>query len=229
MVSGRTAEQVADDELASRFDLGWVGQAVTHYNDPSAFQALPAKDGPTEWERRESLTATDGEPIEPVTVSNVTTGDSSVRFDVDRVGEPVLVKVSYFPNWAVSGADGPWRAGPNLMVVVPTDTTVQLSYGWTVVDWMSNLLTLVGVVAVGALAVVGRRGGARPGRLPVVDWSPTDEPDTPVIPTPATGPVEDPEDVEQADGETSGSNEVTPPRPVGPRPPLPQHTPASRS
>ena len=33
--------------------------------------------------------------------------DSTVGFHVSRVGTPVLVKVSYFPNWHASGAHGP--------------------------------------------------------------------------------------------------------------------------
>ncbi len=43
-----------------------------------------------------------------------------------RWAHPVLVKVSYFPNWHASGADGPWRVTPNLMVVVPTSHDVTL-------------------------------------------------------------------------------------------------------
>ena len=39
---------------------------------------------------------------------------------------PVLVKVSYFPNWQVSGADGPYRVAPNEMVVIPTSTHVSM-------------------------------------------------------------------------------------------------------
>jgi acyl transferase domain-containing protein len=39
-----------------------------------------------------------------------------VSFRVDEVGVPVLVRVSYFPNWSVDGAEGPFRvvtqAGP---------------------------------------------------------------------------------------------------------------------
>jgi uncharacterized membrane protein len=52
-----------------------------------------------------------------------------VRFEVSEPGTPILVKVSYFPNWRASGADGPWRVTPNLMVVIPTDTSVELTYG----------------------------------------------------------------------------------------------------
>ena len=70
----------------------------------------------------------------PVAVSNITTGDDRISFDVDKVGVPVLVKASYFPNWQVSGAQGPYRAAPNLMVVIPTSTHVSLHYGRTPVD-----------------------------------------------------------------------------------------------
>ena len=46
----------------------------------------------------------------------------------------MLVKMSYFPNWQVAGADGPYRVAPNFMVVVPTDTHVELTYGRTGVE-----------------------------------------------------------------------------------------------
>ena len=41
---------------------------------------------------------------------------------------PVLVKVSYFPNWKAHGAEGPYRIAPNLMVVVPTCNDVSLTF-----------------------------------------------------------------------------------------------------
>ncbi len=50
----------------------------------------------------------------------------SISFDVDQVGVPVLVKVSYFPNWKVEGAEGPYRVAPNQMIVVPTENDVEL-------------------------------------------------------------------------------------------------------
>ncbi len=157
VVSGRSAEQLANDEAVTRFDVGWVGQAVNQYNDPAAYLALPAEDGPPGWERRESLATSDGDPVDPVAVSNVATTDSTISFDVDRVGEPVLVKASYFPNWTADGADGPWRVGPNLMVVVPTDTSVRLAYDRTLIDWFSTILTVAGLAIVGMLAVRARR------------------------------------------------------------------------
>ena len=63
-----------------------------------------------------------------VEVSNVEIGEQSVEFDVSEPGVPVLVRVSYFPNWTAHGAEGPYRIGPNQMVVVPTDTHVRLAF-----------------------------------------------------------------------------------------------------
>ena len=140
--------------------------------------AMPADDGPDSWQRisvAPDISRREGEPgangrrvdiviptdtIEPValpdvTVSNVEMDQDSISFDVDQVGVPVLVKVSYFPNWQASGAEGPFRAGPNMMVVVPTDTTVELSYGRSAIDYITMLLTLIGI----GLCVYWRRVG----------------------------------------------------------------------
>ena len=62
-------------------------------------------------------------PLDPVVVSGIKTSDNRITFDVDRVGVPVLVKASYFPNWKVSGGHGPYRVSPNMMVVSPHPST----------------------------------------------------------------------------------------------------------
>jgi hypothetical protein len=82
---------------------------------------------------------------QPVKVTNVDLTEDGISFDVDRPGVPVLVKVSYFPNWKVSGAQGPYRAAPNFMVVIPDGNHVELSYGWTGLDLVAWALTLVGI------------------------------------------------------------------------------------
>ncbi len=87
----------------------------------------------------------------PVRVSHVERDTHTVSFSVDRTGAPVLVRTSYFPNWRVSGAEGPYRVTPNLMVVVPTDTEVTLYYSRSGVELFSLLVTLSGLVAAGWL------------------------------------------------------------------------------
>jgi hypothetical protein len=80
-------------------------------------------------------------------VRNVEVDVASISFEVDRIGSPVLVRTSYFPNWEVAGADGPYRVAPNLMVVVPTDTNVELTYGRSNIELVAMALTLLGVLA----------------------------------------------------------------------------------
>jgi len=91
-------------------------------------------------------------PAPAVEIANIVESESSISFDVDQLGAPVLVRTSYFPNWKVSGADGPYRVSPNLMVVVPTSAHVNLHYGRSGVDLFAMLLTLGGIVALFYLA-----------------------------------------------------------------------------
>jgi hypothetical protein len=63
----------------------------------------------------------------------------------------VVVKASYFPNWNASGAKGPWRLTPNLMVVVPTEHDVSLHYGRTGIEWLGIVVTLAGFAGLVAL------------------------------------------------------------------------------
>ncbi len=156
IVSGPGEEQVEGFEDTSRFEIGWVSQAVAYYNDPNSYAALPAEDGPEDWVRSELLSPGAGDVIDPAVVSNIDVDTNSISFDVDRIGTPVLVKASYFPNWNVDGADGPWRVGPNMMAVVPTSNSVELSYGRSVVDLLGMLLTLVGIAGVFGLAAMDR-------------------------------------------------------------------------
>ena len=136
----------------------WLAPSVTWYDAPSGWGVVPAADGPADWTR---VATGDRHPTavpEPkTTVSDVRQTDQSISFHVDRVGTPVEVRVSYFPNWQASGAAGPYRVAPNLMVVVPTSHDVTLTYGRSTADDLGQLLTLLAVVAVVALVVVDRR------------------------------------------------------------------------
>jgi hypothetical protein len=116
----------------------------------------------------------DRRPVPPARVSNVRMHENNISFDVDRVGTPVLVKAGYFPNWKASGAKGPWRATPNFMVVVPTSRHVSLNFQDTSAEWLGYALSLVGVVALGALWLGDRRRRDEPD--PVEEF-PTDSPD----------------------------------------------------
>jgi hypothetical protein len=155
------------DQRERNLELG-----MSWFQHRDEWVAMPADDGPAEWQRIDvvpdvsrrqndrvdivqpavPITAV---PLEPVTISDVQLGEQDLRFTVDQVGVPVLVKISYFPNWEVTGADGPYRIGPNMMVVVPTSTDVHLQFGRSIVDLVAYLLTALGIV----LLVVWRRIG----------------------------------------------------------------------
>jgi hypothetical protein len=144
------------------------GPSLAWYTDPSKWNVELAQSGPSDWPR---TSVDDVSPtvqhVGTTKVSAITQTDSSVSFHVSRVGTPVLVKVSYFPNWHASGANGPWRVTPNLMVVVPTSHDVTLSYGATTSNHLGQLATLIGLVALVVMFVVPswrRRRGRRNDR-----------------------------------------------------------------
>ena len=124
------------------------------FDDADALDRPLAAGGPSSWERATPAEALElpEEPLQPVQVSDIDSDEDSIRFKVSRTGIPVVVKTSYFPNWEASGADGPWRLTPNLMVVVPTDREVSLRYGRTPIDYAGFGLTLLGFAALFLIA-----------------------------------------------------------------------------
>ncbi len=142
---------------------------------PDDWKRVAAHPVPTDWRKlvrwtddqlgitgpMDEVPATTRTPLPDVEVSNIEHDDDSVSFSVSKPGVPVLVKVSYFPNWTVSGAEGPYRVTPNLMVVIPTDTDVTLSYGRTSPDLLGAALSILGIIGLVLLA-----------RRPVIDVPP---------------------------------------------------------
>ena len=76
----------------------------------------------------------------------------------------MLVKVSYFPNWQVDGAEGPYRVAPNLMVVVPTENEVRLHFDRSTSDLVFYLLTLVGIGMCSSCAATATSTSSPAGR-----------------------------------------------------------------
>jgi hypothetical protein len=175
-------ERRGGDQRERNLELG-----TSWFQHQDEWAAIPADDGPDEWQRisvavDESRLIPDPnrpadepdtrgkqvdivlpeqeiEPVQlpPVQVSDVAIDQQELSFRVDQVGVPVLVRVSYFPNWNVEGAEGPYRIAPNFMVVVPTENEVRLTYGRSGSDLFYYALTLVGI---GLLVFFRRRGDA---------------------------------------------------------------------
>jgi hypothetical protein len=149
----------------------WLEVGASWFQHPDYWSTIPAADGPAEWQRvdvkaDQELPHPQVDLVRPeeqietkalpaVQVSNVEQSDQSIAFDVDQVGVPVIVRTSYFPNWVASGAEGPYRIAPNMMVVVPTSTHVRLDYKMSGSDKGAYLVTFLGLIA---LIVLWRRG-----------------------------------------------------------------------
>jgi len=103
---------------------------------------LAASSGPASWPRATSITTMKSSlTLVSVKVTHVNVGLQSVSFHVSRVGVPVLVKISYYPRWHATGASGPYRVSPNLMVVVPTSKNVSLDYTSTPALTLGNVIS----------------------------------------------------------------------------------------
>lgn len=162
------------DDRERNLELG-----TSWFQNRETWPAIPVDEGPEEWQRV-TASIVEEQRVEPfddqrrkvdyvapvgglvptelpdVAVTDVEIRQQSLSFSVDEVGVPVLVKVSYFPNWNVSGAEGPYRAGPNHMIVIPTSTDVELTYDARAgLDWFFYFMTLLGI----GLCVLWRRMG----------------------------------------------------------------------
>ncbi len=137
----------------------WLAANQTWWLTPRLESVYLAASGPASWPRATSVSTMPAATREPTErVSRVRVGLQSVSFHVSRLGVPTLVKVSYYPGWHVTGATGPYRVSPNLMVVVPTRHDVELLYGSTPATTIGRDLTLVTVLAgVGWLVAWPRR------------------------------------------------------------------------
>ncbi len=174
------------DDRERNLELG-----TSWFQNRNEWPAVPVDEGPDEWQRV-SATIADDQRVEPfddqrrrvdyvrpdepvntvalpqVDVSDVVIGEQSIDFTVDQVGVPVIVKVSYFPNWRVTGAEGPYRAGANHMIVIPTTNDVSMSYDSRAgLDWFFYFLTALGV----ALCVLWRIRGDVEHAGPVPSFS----------------------------------------------------------
>ncbi len=145
----------------------WLPVSAAWYQDPSRWDVELAAGGPSSWPRVSAHGHPAVHPARPTTVSGVHVDQNSgaVRFHVSRTGTPVLVKVSYFPNWHAQGANGPWRVTPNLMVVVPTAHEVVLTYGASGANVLGGICTLAGLVCLAVPAVLAWRRRRRSGAV----------------------------------------------------------------
>jgi hypothetical protein len=138
-------------------EADFVDAALEWYDDVDNLDLWLVEDGPAEWRR---VTSVDErlDALRPYSESGFAEvtefEDMNVSFTTDAPGIPHLVKVSYFPNWTVEGAEGVYRASPSLMVVVPDSENVTLSFTNRWVENLGTVVTVVTFIGLGAYAVI---------------------------------------------------------------------------
>ncbi len=147
--------------LKAKDSREWRDEVVKWYKKE------PALSVPIIWDRGEKVLSdfrsispeqvTDP-PVEPIDTHGEVVmeqlGNEKLTFETTAIGVPHWIKVSYFPNWHVTGADGPFVASPSLMMVIPRQSRVTLTYGRTTSNTVGQILTAFGWVVVAG--VIGR-------------------------------------------------------------------------
>jgi hypothetical protein len=143
-------------EVAEFTPMVYTGEdSFTFFNDTATTEIYTldrwiVADGPDDWPTFDEILGPydKGLPLDTSdsVVTDVEIEDHRVSFTTTAVGVPHLVKTSYFPNWEATGAEGPYRAAPSLMIVVPTEEHVSLEFART---WTENLGMLLTIVALG--------------------------------------------------------------------------------
>ena len=150
-----------EPNVVAQGDLGgrdWTDPSMVWFNDRIRSQVTVTDGGPDDWHRininepsflgRTSFGEPLKNPLPALSVTNIVEEGDTISFSVDQVGVPVLVKASYFPNWSVDGALGPYRATPNWMVVIPSENEVTLRFGATWAEYLGWLVTFAGACVI---------------------------------------------------------------------------------
>ncbi len=150
-------------------DAEWEAVSNAYFRAKTFDQVPLVQSGPPSWPRASLSALPQVTPVEPAGVRDIVLGADRVSFTVQRTGTPVIVRVSAYPGWQVTGADGPYRATANYLVVVPTEKTVTLVKARTALDWLAIASGAVGLALLVGLVVLSRRTS----RTPVEDASAT--------------------------------------------------------
>lgn len=178
---------------------GWVDLGVAAFNHPERFTvpfvASEPRTPPSTWQRvnvtngRDRINKEFGASITfdtpkevslpQVTVSNIraaSLGNSpdakpgTLSFSVDKINVPVVVKMSYFPNFRATGAKGPYRLSDNRMVVIPTSKNVTIQYKWDKHDYLGFLAGLGGIGLCVAMFLTDRRRRQANEAARIAEW-----------------------------------------------------------
>jgi hypothetical protein len=95
-------------------------------------------------------------PVDSDCIIDEKLADTEVEFTTTCPGKPHIIKVSYYPNWKVEGAEKIYLVTPSFMLVYPEGEHVRLRYGNTTSDNVGLVLTLAGLLIIAFLIAKDR-------------------------------------------------------------------------
>ena len=116
-------------------------EAVTNWFSSGDLTVPLMFDGPDAWVRASDAAGLPETQVGDAAPVSSRVDGNTIRFETEALGEPHWIKTSYFPNWKVEGAHGPYRGAPSLMMVIPTRSEVTLTYTRTWAEWLGLILT----------------------------------------------------------------------------------------
>jgi uncharacterized membrane protein len=138
----------------------WRDMAVDWYLSPDALDTPIVLDkGEEALEKFPSIAPDQSAtpPSVPIITEGRVTGEDfqneSLSFDTTAIGQPHWIKISYFPNWHVKGAEGPYLVSPSFMMVIPTQSHVTLYYGRTAANTIGQVLEILGWLVLVGLSI----------------------------------------------------------------------------
>ena len=114
---------------------------------PMVYKENPGK---KDWSRFSAMHEIDvrnlpKKPLETAVPLKETIKIDEILIDGAAIGKPLLIKVSFHPNWHVEGADEIYLASPGFMLIYPVAHRVRLFYGKTWPDYVGTALTFLAV------------------------------------------------------------------------------------
>ena len=111
-------------------------------------------------------------------------GNREIRIRTNWIDKPLLVKMSYHPNWHVEGARGIYLVSPSFMLIYPEQEEIRMWYGWGPWDWLGAVLSVLGIGILllnlplwkgrrTAWSALAPRLGVPPSLVPRIPWDPS--------------------------------------------------------
>jgi len=97
------------------------------------------------------------QPITNKSVFITNQTDNRIEFRTTNLLAPHIVKVSYFPDWKVKGAYGPYLISPSFMVVFPYQENVTLEFKSGPIDILGNTLSLTSLILLGIISIRNKK------------------------------------------------------------------------